>query len=164
MVIFEPPGRCKVGLCTRLGNGLAHRPCASSNSEPRSCDSAFFLHSSRITMHPYSFCFCLLFVSSLSFPYSEHPPHNATRCCPEPPTFPHIPSTTMLPSPPPLPLPACTPPNVPNCRHIRHPFAVLYHTPSLSFTIVAFVSLHLCLAMLSAPPIPTSPPLPRNAH
>jgi hypothetical protein len=27
-----------------------------------------------------------------------------------------------------------------------------------------FISLHLCLAMLSAPPIPTSPSLPRDAH
>jgi hypothetical protein len=42
-------------------------------------------------------------------------------------------------------------------------FTVLYHTPRLSFTVVAFVSPRLRLAVLSAPPIPTSPLLPRNA-
>jgi hypothetical protein len=109
-------------------------------------------------------CAPLLF--SLSFPlhlFLIPSAHHAT-----PPAVvqnhPHIPSTTTLPSPPPPPLPARTPPNVPNRRHIRHPFAVLYHTPSLSFTIATFVSPCLRLAALSAPPIPTSPPLPRNAH
>ena len=46
-----------MGSRARLGNGPAHRPRASSNSEPRSCDSACFLHSSRIAMRPYPFSF-----------------------------------------------------------------------------------------------------------
>ena len=39
---WQHEAMCKVGSRARLGNGPAHRPRASSNSEPRSCASSAF--------------------------------------------------------------------------------------------------------------------------
>jgi hypothetical protein len=149
------PLRWDRALGSETGRRTDHVPLPTLSQEAVTQRFSFILPASPCALTLF------VFVSSSSFPYPERPPRNATRRRPTPPA---IPIATMLPSSPPPPLPARTPPNVPNRRRIRHPFAVLYHTPSLSFTVVAFVSPRLRFAALSAPPIPTSPSLLRNAH
>jgi len=118
-----------VGSRARLGNGPAHRPRASSNSEPRSCDSACFLHSSRITVRPYSFCFRLPFLFSLfRAPATQRhpPPSNATRHS----NRHHVAHTSFAAAPSEH---AAT--HAPNRRRLRHPFRLASPHPCITFAL-----------------------------
>ena len=121
-----------MGSRARLGNGPAHQPRASSNSEPRSCDSACFLHSSRITVRPYSFRFRLPFLFSLfQAPATQRhpPPSNATHHS----NCHHVACTSFTAAPSEH---AAT--HAPNRRRLRHLFASRFRTHASHSLFLSF--------------------------
>jgi hypothetical protein len=66
-----------VGSRARLGNGPAHRPRASSNSEPNRCSSSAF-SPSFLAFFALSHSFAFFILAAFVF-HSERPPLNATR-------------------------------------------------------------------------------------